>query len=146
MKVVSIAFALVAALGCGFNSLHATHFPPAFEDCTHAPPVPGSVFTESGPVGPRFLDPLASLDDFLKAVDRGDVAVLGQRLERAMIKPRRLEYSYDVSSRAWKLRIHAYVARPLSVPWLENCEVGAVIITIDQDGRIVATEVHMLQK
>lgn len=146
MRVVSIAFALVAALGCGFNSLHATHFPPAFEGNTDAPPVPESVFTDSGPMGPRFLDPLASLDDFMKAVDRGDVTVLKQRLERTMIKPWRVEYSYDASNQAWEVRIHADLPRPLSVPWLENCEADSVIITIDQDGRIVATEVHMLQK
>jgi len=82
---------------------------------------------------------------FLMAVDRGELVVFERRLERSMITPRRVQYDFDLDSAEPVVKVYAELRRPIAVPGHSDCEVRAVLATLDADGSIVDVEVHVWQ-
>ena len=94
------------------------------------------------PGRPAFDDPDTLVNDYLKAVDRGELVVFGRRLERAMLVPNRVEYVYELSSRTTRVRIHSNLKEALPVPGQPDCTVRSVSAVIE-DGRIIEAESHV---
>jgi len=94
------------------------------------------------PGRPAFDDPDTLVNDYLKAVDRGELVVFGRRIERAMLIPIRVEYVYELSSRTTRVRIHSNLKEALPVPNQPDCTILSVSAVIE-DGRIIETESHI---
>jgi len=88
-------------------------------------------------------EPQRVVDIFLEAVDRGDLVVMGRKLDRSMITPARVEYVYELDGRAPVIRIYAHLNQPLSVPDMADCSVKGISATLGSDGHIVETEAHV---
>lgn len=93
------------------------------------------------PDRPQIEEPENIIQRFNEAVDRGELSVFGRRIERSMIVPRRVEYVYDLASRALLVKVYSSLKTPLPVPERE-CKILA-LGAIMQDGRIVEIESHI---
>jgi len=126
MKALRIGFValFLAALGCG--GLQAAPSP--------------------APLAPQFPGPHAVVALFLEAVDRGELQVFEQTLDRTMIVPRRVEYVYDLDTYRPAVKVYADLRRPVAIPGVSDCEVRAVLVTLDAGGAIVDVEVHVWQE
>jgi hypothetical protein len=98
------------------------------------------------PAWPGAPEPDAVLAAFRNAVDRGELMVFEQKLDRSMISPRRIEYLFALEDLSLTVRVYADLRRPLAVPGRSDCEVRAVAAVLDAAGSIVDVEVHVWQK
>jgi len=111
--------------------------PWASGETAHLPPLPG----EEPLIAAR--EPQRVVDIFLEAVDRGELVVMGRKLDRSMITPARVEYVYELDGRAPVIRIYAHLNQPLSVPEMADCSVKGISSTLGSDGHIAETEAHV---
>ena len=95
---------------------------------------------------PNAPEPHAVLAAFQNAVDRGELMVFEQKLDRSMIAPRRIEYLFALEDLTLTVRVYADLRRPLAVPGRSDCEARAVAAILDAAGSIVDVEVHVWQK
>lgn len=91
---------------------------------------------------PRIEDPDSVVHRYLAAVDRGELEIFGQKVDRAMLVPTRVEYAYDLSSRETKIKIHANLKEPLPVPDRLDCQILSVSTGLEE-GHITVIESHV---
>jgi hypothetical protein len=97
------------------------------------------------PERPRMENPDTIVQRYLAAVDRGELEIFGKVLARSMLNPVRVEYVYDLSSRATRVKVYSNLKEPLPVPGQRGCQilsVGAVL----EDGHITEIESHVWMK
>jgi hypothetical protein len=94
---------------------------------------------------PKIEDPDSVVHRYLEAVDRGELEIFGQKVDRAMIVPTRVEYAYDLSSRETQIRVHANLKEPLPVPGRLDCQILSVSASLE-DGHITVIESHVWMK
>ncbi|MFM1892342.1 MAG: hypothetical protein RLZ44_1419 [Pseudomonadota bacterium] len=98
-------------------------------------------------LAPRTLEsrsqPQVLVQEFLAAVDRGELCVLGTKIERGMLTPRRVEYVYDLQLRRSTVKVYADLQPPLPLTGQEPCKVHGVNVLLDEDGAIVESEAHV---
>lgn len=59
-----------------------------------------------------------------------------------MIVPARVEYVYELSSRATRIRVHSNLKQPLPVPGRPDCQILSVSAVME-DGHITEIESHV---
>lgn len=91
---------------------------------------------------PKIDDPDTLVQQYLDAVDHGELTVFGTRLERTMLVPVRVEYVYDLASRTMLIKVHAHLKTPLPVPGRSDCRILSVSATLE-DGSIAEIESHV---
>lgn len=97
------------------------------------------------PGTPRIEDPGSLVDRFLQAVDRGELTVFGQTIDRAMIVPVRVEYVYELADRAMRIKIYSNLNAPLPVPGRDDCRILGVSAVME-DGSLTEIESHVWMK
>lgn len=97
------------------------------------------------PDTPRIEDPDRLVRLYLDAVDRGELVVLGQALDRSMIEPVRIEYAYDLFRRTTQIKVYSKLKRPRPLPDNPDCRILGVNAVLD-DGRITEVESHVWMK
>lgn len=102
-------------------------------------PVPKHLIS---PDTPRIEDPDDLAQRYLDAVDRGELKLFGQPLAGSMIVPARVEYVYELSSRATRIRVHSNLKQPLPVPRQPDCQILSVSAVME-DGHITEIESHV---
>ena len=96
---------------------------------------------DTGPTTAR--EPQGVVRAFLTAVDRGELRVFGRKLDRTMIVPVRVEYTYAVDSRVPVIRVYSNLRQPISAPNHKDCEVRGVSAVLNDEGGIIETEAHV---
>jgi hypothetical protein len=114
----------------------------AIESARASVPVPKHL---TDPGMPRIEDPDSLVDRFLQAVDRGELTVYGQRIDRLMIAPVRVEYVYELADRAMRIKIYSNLNAPLPVPGRDDCRILGVSAVME-DGSITEIESHVWMK
>jgi hypothetical protein len=102
-------------------------------------PVPKHLIS---PDTPRIEDPDYLVQRYLDAVDRGELKLFGQTLARSMIVPARVEYVYELSSRATRIKVHSNLKQPLPVPGQPDCRTLRVSAVME-DGHITEIKAHV---
>jgi hypothetical protein len=97
------------------------------------------------PERPRIEDPDTVVQHYLAAVDRGELEIFGMKLDRSMLNPVRVEYVYDLSSRATRVKVHSNLKEPLAVPGQRGCQILAVGAVME-DRHITEIESHVWLK
>jgi hypothetical protein len=97
------------------------------------------------PDAPRIEDPDSLVHRYLQAVDRGELVIFGQKLDRSMIVPVRIEYVYELASRTTRIKVHSNLKTPLPVPGHGDCHV-LTVSTVIEDGHITTIETHIWMK
>ncbi|MGD8547300.1 MAG: hypothetical protein PVJ10_04955 [Thiohalophilus sp.] len=120
---VTIAFVMFLATG-GKVLAHVPNMPPSF-------------------VEHKFDQPREVVKVFLEAVDRGELIVFEQVIDRSMIVPFQVEYIYQIDNSIPQISILSELKQPISIPEAEGCEVRAVSAILNDAGNIVETVVHV---
>jgi len=97
------------------------------------------------PDTPRIEDPNMLVHRYLEAVDRGELYLFGQKIDRAMIVPARVEYIYELSDRAMRIKVYSNLIQPLAVPGQNDCQILGVSAVME-DGVITEIESHVWMK
>jgi len=97
------------------------------------------------PVTPKIEDPDSLVHKYLQAVDRGELEIFGQKVDRSSLVPIRIEYVYELSSRTTQVKVYSNLKAPLPVPGRGDCQVMAVS-TVMEDGHITEIESHVWVK
>jgi hypothetical protein len=105
-------------------------------------PVPRHLIS---PDAPRIEDPEQLVHRYLQAVDRGELEIFGQKLDRSMIVPVRVEYVYELSSQTTRIKVHSNLKTPLPVPGQSDCRILGVS-TVMEEGMITEIESHVWMK
>ena len=118
-----IAFVMLFTAG-GKALAHVSNMPPSF-------------------VEHKFDQPREVIKVFLQAVDRGELIVFEQVIDRSMIVPVEVEYVYQLDSAIPRLSVYAELKQPIPVRDADGCEVHAVSAVLDNAGSIVESVVHI---
>lgn len=94
---------------------------------------------------PRIEDPDSLVDRFLQAVDRGELTVYGQTIDRSMLVPVRVEYVYELADRAMRIKVYSNLTAPLPVPGQADCRILGVSAVME-GGSITEIESHVWMK
>jgi hypothetical protein len=97
------------------------------------------------PDTPRIEDPDALVGRYLEAVDRGELRVFGQKIDRAMIVPIRVEYVYDLPDRTMRIKVYSNLKQPLAMPDQPDCQILGVSAVMEE-GVITEIESHVWMK
>ena len=103
----------------------------------HVPNMP------QGFVEHQFDQPRKVVEVFLEAVDRGELLVFDQVLDRSMIVPFQVEYIYQLDSSIPQISIFSKLKQPIPIPYADGCEVRAVSAIMDNAGIIIEAVVHV---
>ena len=114
----------------------------AIESVRASVPVPKHLID---PDMPRMEDPGDLVDRFLQAVDRGELKVFGQTIDRPMLVPVRVEYVYELADRAMRIKVYSNLTAPLPVPGQDDCRILGVSAVME-DGSITEIESHVWMK
>jgi len=90
-----------------------------------------------------FKKPFEIINMFYKAVDHAELRAFDKTLSREMIIPIRVEYIYELSSPIPQINVHSEIIDPISIPADPNCKAGAITATLDTEGHILGTSVHV---
>jgi len=123
-----LAALLIAAWAASTSSHAATYAP------ERAPPPPSAPVLEM---------PHDAVAVYLAAVDRGELQVFGQRLDRTMIEPERVEFVFDLMRKSAYVRIYSRVKVLLPVPEQTDLQIRGVSTIIGDEGNIIGTEAHV---
>ena len=97
------------------------------------------------PETPRIEDPDSLVHHYLQAVDRGELVIFGQKLDRSMIVLVRIEYVYELASRTTRIKVYSNLKAPLPVPGQPDCQILGVSAVME-DGQITEIESHVWMK
>jgi len=114
----------------------------AIESVRASVPVPKHLID---PGLPSTEDPGKLVDRFLQAVDRGELKVFGQTIDRDMLVPVRVEYVYELADRAMRIKIYSNLNAPLPVPGQDDCRILGVSAVME-GGSITEIESHVWMK
>ena len=95
------------------------------------------------PGKPEFTDPREVVRIFLKAVDRGELMVFDQKLDRSRIIPVRVEYVYELDSLTSRMKVYSELKHPSPVPDHPDCRLRGVSAILDNYGHIIETVAHV---
>ena len=99
-----------------------------------------------GDVQTRFHEPHEVVDIYFKAIDKGELVAFDTTLTKDMLIPVSVEYVYLLNSTAPRIKVFSKLKQPLPVPGQQDCELRAVSSTLDSEGHIIETEVHIWSK
>lgn len=129
-SVMKPVLALLLLCGAGLDTARASV------------PVPRHLIN---PDTPRIEDPDALVGRYLEAVDRGELRVFGQKIDRAMIVPIRVEYVYDLPDRTMRIKVYSNLKQPLAMPDQPDCQILGVSAVMEE-GVITEIESHVWMK
>ena len=89
------------------------------------------------------LQPATLVRTFLAAVEHDGLTLFGRPVPSDTLRPRRVEYVYDLQSRATTRRIYADLLPATAVPGRHDCEVRGVSVTLSALGTIIDVEAHV---
>jgi len=95
--------------------------------------------------GPEIENPDTLVGQFLEALDRGELKLFGQTLDRSMVVPVRIEYVFELLSRTTRIKVHSNLKQPLPVPGQPDCRVLGVSAVME-GGTITEIESHVWVK
>jgi hypothetical protein len=97
-------------------------------------------------VASKFTQPREVVKIFLLAVDRGELVVFDQKIDRSKITPLRVEYTYELDSPVPVVSVYSALKAPMPVPNHRDCEVHGVSAVLSTDGHIIETKAHVWTK
>ena len=91
----------------------------------------------------HYKNPFEIVSMFYKAVDNNELRAFDKILSREMITPVRVEYLYELGSPTPQINVYSTIKDPIAIPEQPNCKACAITATIDTEGHILKTSVHV---
>ncbi|MCG6885770.1 MAG: hypothetical protein LJE74_01015 [Proteobacteria bacterium] len=83
---------------------------------------------------------------FLTAVDRGELIVFGKVLDRTMISPVEVRYIYTKNNPEPSIEVYSLLLTTVELPGLDNCNIEGIGASLDVNGTIIESRVHVSPK
>ncbi len=80
---------------------------------------------------------------FLKAVDRGELVVFDKMITRHMLDPVQVKYIYTFNEDEPSISVYSLLLQPLKIPGVDDCTAGGIEVTLDLDGTIIDSSIHI---
>lgn len=88
------------------------------------------------------LDVKRVIDVFFAAVDRGEVIIINQYIDRSMLKPEHVEYLYTMNSKLPSVKVYSTLEQSISYPGINDLQISGVSAVLDLDGNIIEIIYH----
>ena len=99
-------------------------------------------FCLTDPSRPHIAGAETIVNEYLEAVDRGELRSFGRKLERSEIIPVKVEYIYQIATGTIEIKVTSNLKEPLEIQGHTGAVVRSICSVVD-DGRIVETESHI---
>ena len=107
----------------------------------------GNIFGQSqNIVNQEIHKPLEIIKIFYNAVDRGELVVFEQKLNKSMITPIRVEYVYELNGTLPTVNVYSEPKIPIPIRLHEGIKLRGISSIIDSDGRIIEIRAHVVQE
>jgi hypothetical protein len=83
------------------------------------------------------------IEIFLIAVDRGELVVFDKIISRNMLDPVQVKYIYSFNNEDPSISIYSLFKWPLKIPGVDDCTAGGIEVTLDLDGTIIDSSIHI---
>jgi hypothetical protein len=83
------------------------------------------------------------VDVFLTAVDRGELVVFGKVLDRTMLNPVEVRYIYTRDNPEPRIEVFSLLLAALKMPGLDDCRIEGIGASLDANGTIIESRVHV---
>ncbi len=80
---------------------------------------------------------------FLLAVDRGELVVFENTITRSMLEPQQVKYVYTLDNNEPIISIYSLLRQPIKIPGMPDCTAGGLEATLDMNGNIINSSVHI---
>ena len=90
--------------------------------------------------------PYKIIDMFLKAVDRGELVVFEQQIDKSILIPLRVEYIYELNGSQPTVIIYSEVKKLIPIPEHKDIKLRGISTVLDSLGHIVEIRVHVFQQ
>lgn len=80
---------------------------------------------------------------FLDAVDRGELIVFDNIISRSILDPVQVKYVYTFNQTEPSISVYSLLKQPLAIPGVDNCTAGGIEASLDVDGTIIDSSVHI---
>lgn len=97
-------------------------------------------------ISANFHSPNEIVEIYLNAVNKGELIVFDQRLNNSILVPVRVEYIYEIISKNTTRKVFSELKEQIKVPGQDCCLIKEIGATLDLQGHIVETEVHLTTK
>ena len=88
--------------------------------------------------------PKEIIDVFLKAVDRGELIVFEQTIDKSILIPLRVEYVYELNGSQPTVKIYSEIKKLIRIPGHEGIRLRGISAIIDGVGHIVEIRAHVI--
>ncbi len=83
-------------------------------------------------------------DVFLRAVDRGELIVFGQTIDRSILIPLRVEYVYELNGSPSTVKIYSELKKILPIQDHEGIRLRGISVILDDAGHIIEIRAHII--
>ena len=90
-------------------------------------------------------EPLKIIEIFYKAVDRGELIVFEQILDRTVLIPLRVEYVYELDGSKPIVKIYSEIKKPMPIAEHGGILLRGISAILDGDGHIIEIRAHVFQ-
>ena len=90
-------------------------------------------------------EPHKIIEIFYKAVDRGELIVFEQILDRTVLIPLRVEYVYELNGSKPTVKVYSEIKKPMPVGDHEGILLRGISAVIDSGGHIIEIRAHVFQ-
>lgn len=98
------------------------------------------------PVKSDLHEPGKIVEMFFQAVDRGELIVFEQKLEKSMLIPVRVKYIYELNGSSPAVSIYSELKKQITIPSLDGVQLRAVSTKIDHSGNITEIKAHVFPR
>jgi len=88
--------------------------------------------------------PKEIIDVFLKAVDRGELIVFEQTIDKSILIPLRVEYIYKLDGSQPTVIIYSEIKKLIHIPEHEGIRLRGISTILDSVGHIIEIRVHVI--
>ena len=90
-------------------------------------------------------EPHKIIEIFYKAVDRGELIVFEQTLDRTVFIPLRVEYVYELDGSKPTVKIYLEIKKPIPIADHEGILLRGISAILDGSGHIIEIRAHVFQ-
>lgn len=95
-------------------------------------------------VKPENHKPLKAVEIFFNAVDRGELIVFDQKLDKSILIPIRVEYVYELDGSMPTIKIYSEMRRSIPIPDHVGIKLRGISAFLDSVGRIIEVRAHVI--
>ena len=92
----------------------------------------------------KFHNPIKTLDVFFRAVNRGELIVFDQKIEKYLLIPMQVEYIYKFDGSKPLVKIYSELKYPIYIPQQTEIKLRGISAILNDTGHIIEVSAHVV--